>query len=56
MERARRSQLESHGLALYAALRNEATLAEDAKRHEAAAGAARFAAGAGRHGRFGDDI
>lgn len=47
----RRSVLESAALPLDAALRHEAALAEDAKRRDAAAGAARFTTGLGRHGR-----
>jgi enoyl-CoA hydratase len=54
MRSDRRSLLESRGLELDAALHNEAYLAADAKRVEAAAGAARFSAGKGRHGRVED--
>ena len=50
MRSDRRAVLETAGLGLDAALRHEAALAEDAKYQDAAAGASRFAAGAGRHG------
>ena len=50
MRSDRASLLASRGLSLSEALENESRLAEAAKRAEAQAGAARFAAGAGRHG------
>ncbi len=46
----RRSLLESRGLSLEAALLRENELAQSAKAQSAASGAARFAAGEGRHG------
>ena len=46
----RRSLLESRGLSLEAALIQENELAQSAKAQSAASGAARFAAGEGRHG------
>lgn len=46
----RRSLLESRGLPLEAALIQENELAQSAKAQSAASGAARFAAGEGRHG------
>lgn len=46
----RLSVLQSRGLGLDAALRNEAELAEHAKQNDAKAGARRFNEGAGRHG------
>jgi enoyl-CoA hydratase len=55
MRSDRRSLLESAGLELDAALRNEASLATHAKSVEAAAGAARFAGGQGRHGQTEND-
>lgn len=50
MRSDRESLLRSRGLPLGDALRQEARLAQTAKRSEAAAGASRFASGAGRHG------
>lgn len=50
----RRSALESAGLPEAEALRREAEGALEAKRLEAQAGAARFAAGVGRHGASGE--
>jgi enoyl-CoA hydratase len=50
MRSDRQSLLAAHGLALDAALRQEAQLAQTAKNQQASAGASRFAAGAGRHG------
>ncbi len=46
----RLSLLQSRGLELDTALRNEAALAENAKRNDAQAGARRFNDGTGRHG------
>jgi len=51
----RMSLLRSRGLSLLEALGQERHLAEEAKRTDARAGAARFAEGAGRHGGF-DDV
>jgi enoyl-CoA hydratase len=48
----RLSVLEQHGLPTDEALRNEFARGQEALAREAAAGAARFAAGAGRHGAF----
>lgn len=50
----RMSAYRQQGRTLAAAIEIEKTLARDAKAREAQAGAARFAAGAGRHGAFGD--
>lgn len=47
----RRSVIESAAMPLDDALRHEAALAEQAKREDAATGAALFRAGAGRHGK-----
>jgi enoyl-CoA hydratase len=50
MRSDRRSLLESQGLEIADALKNEAKHAEAAKHESAATGASRFADGAGRHG------
>lgn len=50
----RRSVHETHGLTVREALKREWANGLDAHRAEGAAGAARFAAGKGRHGDFGD--
>lgn len=50
----RRSAYLQSGLGVPEAIRVESECAEEAKALEAQAGAARFAAGAGRHGTFGD--
>ena len=55
MRSDRQSAHEQNGLELADALAREMALAEAAKRQEAQAGAARFAAGTGRHGSFGSD-
>ena len=52
MRSDRRSLLESRGLELNTALRNEAYLAAQAKSVEAAAGASAFSSGEGRHGQI----
>ena len=49
----RRSTYEGFDLDQAAAIRREMELSLEARRQEAQAGAARFAAGAGRHGKFG---
>jgi len=49
----RRSTYEGFDLDQIAAIRREMELSLQARRQEAQAGAARFAAGAGRHGKFG---
>lgn len=52
MRSDRRAAYRQHGLPLEEAIRQEAELAQQAKEQEAQPGAARFAAGAGRHGAF----
>ena len=55
MRSDRRSAYEQAGRELSQAIARETELAEEAKRREAQSGAARFAAGAGRHGSFRDE-